>query len=168
MIRICSFVFIALFACGCAVSGVDLPNISKSVGLKDFEPLIKEAISQEPLNIDELGIEDYSGKDSATFYTTPQVKILELLKAYQKEHFSFNESFEKLAKNQSQKDFVKYYVIAQRNILLGMLVRYYNTDQEKRISYDEFVNSTDDFFAEQGQFITDFGEYFFCGIRLYR
>ena len=150
MIRICSLVFITLFACGCAVSSV-----------KDFEPLIKEAIAQEPINIDELDIKDYSDKDSAEFYDTPQVKILALLKTYQKEHFRFNESLEKFAKDKTQKDFVEHYKKAQRNILLDMLAGYYSNDIEKRISYDEFVNATNSFFDEQGQFITDFGEYFF-------
>lgn len=161
MIRICSLVFIVLFVCGCAVSGIDSP---KGVELKDFEPLIKEAVSQKPINIEKLDIEDYNDKDSVAFDDMPQVKILELLKAYQKEHFRFNESLEKLAKDKSQKDFVKYYKKAQRNILLGALAGYYNNDPEKRISYDEFVDSTNDFFAEQGQFITDFGEYFFIAL----
>lgn len=166
MIRVYTLICIALFACGCAVGGVDSPkgNIPKSVELKDFEPLIKEASSQEPINIDELGTKDYSDKDSAEFYTMPQVKILALLKAYQKEHFRFNESLEKLAKDESQKDFVKYYQIAQRNILLNTLANYYNADPKKRISYDEFVNVTNSFFAEQGQFIMDFGEYFFMAL----
>lgn len=161
MIRICSLVFIVLFVFGCAVSGIDSP---KGVELKDFEPLIKEAVSQKPINIEKLDIEDYNDKDSVAFDDMPQVKILELLKAYQKEHFRFNESLEKLAKDKSQKDFVKYYKKAQRNILLGALAGYYNNDPEKRISYDEFVDSTNDFFAEQGQFITDFGEYFFIAL----
>ena len=161
MIKIYSLIFIALFICGCG--GVDSPkgDFAKSVELKDFEPLIKEASSQEPINIDELGIKDYSDKDSAEFYAMPQAKILALLRAYQKEHFRFNELLEKLAKDKSQKDFVKYYQIAQRNILLNTLTNYYNADPKERISYDEIVNVIDDFFAEQGQFITDFGEYFF-------
>ena len=150
MFKIYSFVFIALFACGCAVSSV-----------KDFEPLIKEAIAQEPIKRNELGFKDYSDKDSAEFYDTPQVKILALLKTYQKEHFRFNESLEKFAKNKTQKDFVEHYKKAQRNILLDMLAGYYGNEPEKRISYDEFVNATNSFFDEQGQFITDFGEYFF-------
>lgn len=166
MIRVCSLVFIALFVCGCAVGGIDSPkgDFAKSVELKDFEPLIKESVSQEPINIDELGIKDYSDKDSTEFYTMLQAKILALLKAYQKEHFKFNDTLEKLAKDESQKDFVKYYQIAQRNILLNTLANYYNADPEKRISYDEFVNVTNSFFAEQGQFITDFGEYFFMAL----
>lgn len=166
MIKIYSFIFIALFACGCAVGGVDSPKdkISQSVELKDFEPLLKEASSQKPINMDELGFEDFGDKDSVAFYDTPQVKILELLKAYQKEHFRFNESLENIAKDKTQKDFVEYYKKAQRNILLGALIRYHNTDKEKRISYDEFANITNSFFDEQGQFITDFGEYFFMAL----
>lgn len=165
MIRIYSLVFIALFVCGC-VGGVDSPqgNISKSVELKDFEPLIKEAIAQEPIKRDELGFKGFGDKDSAEFYDTPQVKILELLKAYQKEHFRFNESLEKIAKDKTQKDFVEYYKKAQRNILLGALIRYYNADPKKRVSYDEFANVINSFFDEQGQFITDFGEYFFMAL----
>lgn len=172
MSRIYSLVFIALFACGCAVSGVDLPKkdvfakFTKSVELKDFEPLIKEAVSQKPIDIEELGIKDYNDKDSVAFYDTPQVKILALLKTYQKEHFKFNDTLEKLAKDESQKDFVKQYQIAQRNILVDMLFEYYGTNAnlDRLISYDEFVNIADSFFAEQGQFITDFGEYFFMAL----
>ena len=166
MIRVYALICIALFVCGCAVGGVDSSkaDFAKNVELKDFETLIKEAIAQDPIDIDKLGIKDYSDKDSAEFYTMPQVKILALLKAYQKEHFRFNESLENLAKNQSQKDFVEYYKKAQRNILLNTLANYYNADPEKRISYDEFVNVTNSFFAEQGQFITDFGEYFFIAL----
>ena len=164
MIRICSFVFVALFVCGCG--GINSPkgDFAKSVELKDFEPLIKEAIAQKPIDIDKLGFKDYSDKDSAEFYDTPQAKILALLKAYQKEHFKFNDTLENLAKDESQKDFVKYYKIAQRNILLNTLANYYNADPKERISYDEFVNVTNSFFAEQGQFITDFGEYFFMAL----
>lgn len=166
MIRVYALICIALFVCGCAVGGVDSSkaDFAKNVELKDFETLIKEAIAQDPIDIDKLGIKDYSDKDSAEFYTMPQVKILALLKAYQKEHFRFNESLEKLAKDESQKDFVKYYQIAQRNILLNTLTNYYNADPDKRISYDEFVNVTNSFFDEQGQFITDFGEYFFIAL----
>lgn len=163
--RIYALIFIALFVCGCGASSLNQPkgDFVKSVELKDFEPLIKEAISQESINIEELGIEDYGDKDSAEFYNMPQVKILALLKAYQKEHFKFNDTLENLAKNQSQKDFVKYYQVAQRNILLDMLYKYYG-DSQKRVSYDEFVNIVNGFFAEQGQFITDFGEYFFIAL----
>ena len=166
MIRIYALIFVALFVCGCAVGGTDSPkgDFDKSVELKDFEPLIKEASSQKPINIDELGIENLGDKDSVAFYDAPQVKILELLKAYQKEHFRFNESLENLAKDKTQKDFVEHYKIAQRNILLGALIRYHNTDIEKRISYDEFANITNSFFTEQGQFIMDFGEYFFMAL----
>ena len=166
MIRIYALIFVALFVCGCAVGGIDSPkgDFAKSVELKDFEPLLKEASSQKPINIDELGFEDYSDKDSAEFYDMPQVKILALLKAYQKEHFRFNELLEKLAKDKAQKDFVEHYKKAQLNILLGALIRYHNTDVEKRISYDEFVNITNSFFDEQGQFIIDFGEYFFMAL----
>lgn len=164
MIKIYSLVFITLFACGCG--GINSPqgDFAKSVELKDFEPLIKEAVSQKPIDIEELDIENLGDKDSAEFYTMPQVKILALLKAYQKEHFRFNESLEKLAKDESQKDFVKQYQIAQRNILLNTLANYYNADTKKRISYDEFVDVTNSFFDEQGQFIMDFGEYFFMAL----
>ena len=77
---------VALFLCGCGMQ-VNIAN-SKSVELKDFEPLIKEATSQNAPQ-ESHSIEP-SDNDSIAFYDTPQVKILNLLLAYQKEHFTFN------------------------------------------------------------------------------
>ena len=152
----------ALFLCGCGV-----PNItnSKSVELKDFESLIKEATSQNAPQ-ESHSIEP-SDNDSIAFYDTPQVKILNLLLAYQKEHFTFNATLERLAQTKEQKDFVKYYQIAQRNILLYTLVGYYTAESSERIAYADFVKSIDDFFAEQGRLIDDLGKYFFTFIENY-
>ena len=152
----------ALFLCGCGV-----PNItnSKSIELKDFEPLIKEATSQNAPQ-ESHSIEP-SDNDSIAFYDTPQVKILNLLLAYQKEHFTFNATLERLAQTKEQKDFVKYYQIAQRNILLYTLVGYYTAESSERIAYADFVKNIDSFFAEQEQFINDLGKYFFTFIENY-
>ncbi|MGX3011139.1 hypothetical protein ACWIUD_06210 [Helicobacter sp. 23-1044] len=148
----------ALFLCGCGV-----PNItnSKSVELKDFEPLIKEAISQDVPQ--ELRFTP-SDNDSVAFYDTPQVKILNLLLDYQKEHFAFNATLERLAQSAEQKDFVKYYQNAQRSILLFALVGYYTGESDGRMDYADFVKNIDSFFAEQGRMIEDLGEYFFTFI----
>lgn len=64
-----------------------------------------------------------------SFMQTPQVQLIELTKAYQKEHFTFLTTLENLATTQEQKTFVRNYEKFLRMILLHSLVIFYTQDE---------------------------------------
>ena len=64
-----------------------------------------------------------------SFMQTPQAQLIELTKAYQKEHFTFLTTLENLATTQEQKTFVRNYEKFLRMILLHSLVIFYTQDE---------------------------------------
>lgn len=76
---------------------------AQAVELSDFEPLFREARIKKEIPQELKSKKDFALKDSKAFYDTPQLKILQLIKTYQKEHFRFNATLENIAQQEIQK-----------------------------------------------------------------
>lgn len=153
---------------------------AQAVELSDFEPLIKEARIKKEIPQEF----SFAPKDSKEFYNTPQIKIFQLIKTYQQEHFSFNATLANIAKQEIQNlsntydkeeaqeiqklinDFIKNYQKAQRIWLLNILTNFYDDEYfanesyetNKNKQYEQITMLVNEFFGEQERFILSGGD----------
>ncbi len=85
-----------IFAC------VIFTTFAQAVELSDFKPLFREARIKKEIPQEIKSKKDFAKTDSKAFYDAPQIKILQLIKAYQKEHFRFNTTLENIAQKEIQ------------------------------------------------------------------